>query len=119
MKEKYSSYFLFGLLLGAFMAVVIWYWQKSTAADEGALELLDRMAALERERQRETAVPPATSSDNLQKVRGIGPVLDGRLRQVGIDTFAKLAALSVEELNAILDVGENRAANILMMAKEM
>ncbi|MCP4423829.1 MAG: hypothetical protein GY803_04990 [Chloroflexi bacterium] len=112
MKEKYSSYFLFGLLAGALIAAVVWYWQKSTAADDGALELLDRMAAMERRAQ--SVSPPVP--DDLQQVHGIGPVFDGRLRQAGVDTFVKLAALPAEKLVAILDVGLNRAADILAEA---
>ncbi len=115
MKEKYTSNFLIGLLAGVFVAAIIWYWQKSTAADEGALELLDRMADMER--QMRSAAP--AMPDDLQQVHGIGPVFDGRLRQAGIETFAQLAALSPEKLADILDIGSNRAADILANAGQM
>lgn len=39
--------FLAGLFLGAVAGLIFWYWQKSTSADEGALALLDRLAAAE------------------------------------------------------------------------
>lgn len=39
--------FLNGLLLGALFGLVVWYWQKSTSAEDGALDLLDRLAASE------------------------------------------------------------------------
>jgi predicted flap endonuclease-1-like 5' DNA nuclease len=39
--------FLAGLLVGAFVGLIFWYWQKSTSAEEGALAVLDRLAAAE------------------------------------------------------------------------
>jgi predicted flap endonuclease-1-like 5' DNA nuclease len=127
MKDKHSSNFLIGILFGVLVGVVIWYWQKSTAADDGALDLLDRMAQLDRKlRTGETAVStssrqaaspqpaiPMPQQDNLQRVRGIGPKFDGRLQQAGIKSIAQLSALSAEKLAELLDIGENRAAAIL------
>ena len=39
--------FLPGLLIGSAIGLIIWYWQKSTSAEEGALAVLDRLAAAE------------------------------------------------------------------------
>ncbi|MDX1413482.1 MAG: helix-hairpin-helix domain-containing protein [Candidatus Promineifilaceae bacterium] len=39
--------FLAGLITGAFLGLIFWYWQKSTSSEEGALALLDRLAAAE------------------------------------------------------------------------
>ena len=39
--------FLTGLLIGTAVGLIIWYWQKSTSAEEGALAVLDRLAAAE------------------------------------------------------------------------
>ncbi len=39
--------FLIGLLIGSAVGLIIWYWQKSTSAEEGALAVLDRLAAAE------------------------------------------------------------------------
>ena len=127
MKDKHSTNFLIGFVIGALICIVVWYWQKSTAADEGALDLLDRMANLDRKlRQKEM---PSTSlgqtiplqpeiatipSDDLQQVKGIGPVFDGRLQANGITTIAQLASLSAAKLAKLLDIGENRAAAILV-----
>ena len=46
----------------------------------------------------ETAV-----KDDLTKVEGIGPKVQGLLNEAGIHTFADLAAKTPEELDAILD----------------
>jgi predicted flap endonuclease-1-like 5' DNA nuclease len=35
------------LLIGAAVSLIIWYWQKSTSAEEGALAVLDRLAEAE------------------------------------------------------------------------
>jgi predicted flap endonuclease-1-like 5' DNA nuclease len=124
MKEKHSTNFLIGFILGALICAVVWYWQKSTAADEGALDLLDRMAELDRKlRGEETAQSPQPAiplpqSDDLQQVKGIGPVFDGRLQASGIHSIAQLAALSVENLAELLEIGDNRAAAILADAAQ-
>ncbi len=39
--------FFTGLLIGTAVGLIIWYWQKSTSAEEGALAVLDRLAAAE------------------------------------------------------------------------
>jgi hypothetical protein len=38
------STFLTGFLIALMMAVIFWYYQKSTSAEDGALDLLDRYA---------------------------------------------------------------------------
>jgi hypothetical protein len=38
------STFLVGFLIAALTALIIWYYQKSTSAEDGALDLLDRYA---------------------------------------------------------------------------
>jgi hypothetical protein len=123
MKEKHSTNFLIGLIVGALICVVVWYWQKSTAADEGALDLLDRLAELDRKlRGGETAVSikssPVISAkpDDLQQVKGIGPVFDGRLQAEGITTIAQVAAMPVEVIANLLEISENRANTILTEA---
>ncbi|HLO33254.1 MAG TPA: helix-hairpin-helix domain-containing protein [Anaerolineales bacterium] len=40
--------------------------------------------------------------DDLQTIKGIGPVIEKKLNQAGIYTFRALAGLSVEELEGIL-----------------
>ena len=39
------STFLVGFLIASLTALIVWYYQKSTSAEEGALDLLDRYAA--------------------------------------------------------------------------
>lgn len=148
MKQKHSFNFMIGLLIGGLVGLLFWYWQKSTSAEDGALALLDKLAATEkRVRQLKTelaeggTVPEAlrsiplpgraadvpsfldksgeevASDDDLTQVKGIGAVFNGRLQQAGINTFAKLKALSAEKLSDILDVRLGRAENILEEAK--
>ncbi len=120
MKKKHSTNFLIGFVIGALICIVVWYWQKSTAADDGALDLLDRLAAAERRlRPAPTAVSHPKAPDDLQQIHGIGPVFDGRLRQAGIDTIAQLAAVPAEQLADLLEIGANRAKAILTEAVKM
>jgi predicted flap endonuclease-1-like 5' DNA nuclease len=44
--------------------------------------------------------PPA--SDDFKRIRGIGPAIESRLHRAGIGTFARLAALSPDEVAALI-----------------
>lgn len=120
---KRTPKILLGILIGGLLGLIVWYWQKSTSAEEGALDLLDRMAAVEK-RLRElqgrlpqrhsagldiTDLPPqpektAVAPDDLQAINGIGPTYAQRLRAAGILSFADLAAQSVDRLREIAQI---------------
>jgi len=54
------SMFLIGFLIAALSALIVWYYQKSTTAEDGALALLDRYADSEaRVRELEEALSTA------------------------------------------------------------
>jgi len=122
--------FLVGLLIGGLIGSMYWYYQKSTSAEDGALQLLDRLAASDarvrdleaalrkQAAQRETpeesesrvnstAAPvqeQAAAVDDLQQIEGIGPTYKRRLEEAGISSFAGLAAMSPEEVMEITAV---------------
>jgi hypothetical protein len=70
MKDKKFSNFLSGLGFGVLVAVLIWYWQKSTSAENGALTLLDRLAAAEARIRDLGAELAATVTNRDQKESG-------------------------------------------------
>jgi len=135
------STFVFGLIFGALVGLIAWYWYKSTSAEDGALNLLDKMALVDaRIRQLETmtepepvenyiTLEPMTSSlppfletvdaEDLQRVKGIGPVFAGRLQAAGIGTVAALTAVSHTTLADILNVPDSRAEDILAEAQRL
>lgn len=49
-----------------------------------------------------------TGPENLEIIEGIGPGIAHLMRNAGVDTFAKLAAMDVTGLQAILDRGGAR-----------
>ena len=54
------SMFLIGFLIAALTALIVWYYQKSTTAEDGALDLLNRYADAEaRVRELEEALATA------------------------------------------------------------
>lgn len=149
-KFKNPSTFGIGLVFGALVGLLIWYWHKSTSAEDGALDLLDKMAVadskirnLESQLRAEPVetyitleptgdnLPPflaaqpalaeetAPPSEDLQRVKGIGPVFAQKLQAVDIDTLAELTAVSPQKLAEILDISEGRAAAILLEAQRI
>lgn len=134
MKKSKGFAFWFGFLVAFVVGMAVWYWQKSTSADEGALDLLDELAKAKariRELQRsggqkETAVPThidiaqrstgvqahaPTQPDDLTAIRGIGPVYARRLQNAGIATFAALAAQEPEKIGQIVQIKMWQAAS--------
>ncbi|NPA92410.1 MAG: hypothetical protein GXO56_01850 [Chloroflexi bacterium] len=79
-------YFVLGLLVGWLIEWLIdwWYWRRKC--------------------QRVAVSASADLIDDLQQIRGIGPVIAKKLNDAGITTFAELAALTVTQLEEI--VGE-------------
>jgi len=149
-KLKDPSTFVFGLIFGTLVGLLVWYWYKSTSAEDGALDLLDRMAVADsRLRQLEFKqrsepiedyitlepngdnLPPFLASEklsnvetdkpseDLQQVRGIGPVFAQKLQAVEIDTLAELTAVSSTQLAEILSIPEGRAEAILAEAQRI
>ena len=128
MDEKRSSNFTIGFLIGLLLCIILWYWQKSTAAEDGALDLLERYAARERQwREKgsagETAVlpspppPSAAPAFDFNLIKGIGPTFSHRLQETGITTLVSLRALAPDTLAELLNIGVNRAQAILLDAQ--
>jgi len=66
-------------------------------------------------------VPTENRKDDLQEIRGIGPVIEKKLNNAGIMTYADLARLSPQELENIL--GNTRRlvqeAELIKQAKKL
>ncbi|MEZ4518422.1 MAG: hypothetical protein R3C44_16910 [Chloroflexota bacterium] len=106
MEQKRTPNFFVGFLIGTLIVLLVWYWQKSTSAEDGALDLLDRHASTRarlRELERQQSGQPVRTSpvatqpydgptDNLEQILGIGPTYAQRLNAAGIYTYADLAA---------------------------
>ena len=140
-KLKVPTTFILGLTFSFLAVVIAWYWYKSTSAEDGALDLLDRMAETEmRFRQAQAAtsheevvparyislerngtvhVQTAVSPDDLERVKGIGPVFAARLQAAGIHTLEQLLRQNPAQLAVIMDVYEWRAEAILAEARRL
>lgn len=133
MRRKNFNNFVIGLTIGGLLALLFWYWQKSTSAEDGALELLDRLALAEKKLDRlrlnkaqnravlagspSPAKPEKQAADDLTRIKGIGPMYAARLQEAGIHTFAQLTAVTPQDLAHILQTNEKRAADILAATK--
>lgn len=100
-----------GLLIGWLAEWVIdWaYWRRRMygLASENA-SLKERLTSLDTEPKQSfkpdkgTTLTDKSGRDNLEAIKGIGPVYARRLREAGIRSFAQLAELSRERLGEIL-----------------
>ena len=102
--------FVVGLLIGWLIEWVIdwWYWRRKCRQMEA--EFAGKF------------VKPESTEDDLQKIRGIGPVISGKLNDAGVFTFAQLAELTVTQLEAIVGEEIQRLADeadILRQARDL
>ena len=119
-----------GLLIGWLAEWVIdWvYWRSRIrpVAEENT-QLKDQIKILEAEKNRRSSdkgrgITKREGKDNLQAIKGIGPVFSQRLNEAGITTFEQLAKLKPKQLEEIL--GElykrffSKQETILAQAKE-
>jgi len=119
-----------GLLIGWLAEWVIdWlYWRnRIRPVTEENLHLKDQIKVLEAEKNKRSSDKTRINTnkggkDNLQAIKGIGPVFSQRLNEAGITKFEQLAKLTPRELEEIL--GElyrrffSKQETILAQAKE-
>lgn len=75
---------------------------RAGAAQAELADARQRIAALESELADALAWAP-TPSDDLTRIRGIGPKFAGALRELGVTTFAQMAAWGPEDVSRIAD----------------
>ena len=128
-----------GLLIGWLVEWVIdWlYWRgrmRLVAEENGRLtrdnaHLQERIASLETKvgRKSQLAKTRPTSDragkDNLQAIKGVGPVISKRLNEAGVYTFEELSQLNSDELQEIMGPLSKRffpkQESILTQAKDL
>ena len=102
------------------LAVFFWLWSRrealaekdadaADAAEEAVQEAEDLMKRTVVRRDANAAADP----DNLTRINGIGAVFQTVLNEAGIRTYARLAQVSVEELEAIIEAsGRSRPGRL-------
>ena len=76
-------------------------------AEAEAVEAKKAAAAAEAEKATEPAAP-----DDLKRIEGIGPKIEGVLQAAGIKTFAQLADVDADRLNQILEKADPNLLNL-------
>lgn len=82
--------------------------EKKVEAPKAVAEVVEKAAA---EPKKATKAKAKSESDDLRKVEGIGPKIAEIFVEAGIDTFAKLAEASEEQLREILVAAGSRYAS--------
>ena len=111
---KIAAIFILGALIGWLIEWVIdWlYWRRRIAAltkqnndlSQENQRLKNRVESKTKStlRSSKTKLVRKGGKDNLQAIRGIGPVIEKLLNQAGIYSFEELAQLAPDELTEIL-----------------
>ncbi len=72
---------------------------------------------------RSTPPAPATEAvaepDDLRTIKGIGPVMAGRLAETGITTYRAMAGADAAAIGESLGVGEGRASDWIAQARRL
>lgn len=117
--------FVLGVLVGWLIEWLIdfYYWRRRRSEEVEASArheaIVSRAAALVSP-EAKTVEKPAT--DNLQVIKGIGPVIEQKLNEAGIYTFEQLGKLTTADLRNILGDVIQRLANeesLLEQAREL
>ena len=140
--------FIFGLLYGWFIKLAFDRIYRENELEDlrnennslreyiGSLEVRLQPKSLEsksiqRERSAASAQPepvaapapaPGSEKDDLRAIKGIGPAIEKKLNDAGIQTYAALAALSTQELEDILGNQVKRLQNendLIAQAKKL
>ncbi len=69
--------------------------------------------------EKSTATAVAPSGDDMTEVNGIGPVYAKKLSELGIDSFAALAAADAADVAARSDIARDRVADWINKAAEL
>jgi predicted flap endonuclease-1-like 5' DNA nuclease len=82
----------------------------------------ERSAASAQPEPVEATAAPVSEKDNLKAIKGIGPAIEKKLNNAGIQTYAALAALSTQALEDILGSQVKRLQNendLIAQAKKL
>lgn len=136
MKQKHTFNFMIGLLIGGLVGLLFWYWQKSTSAEDGALTLLDKLAATEkRARQLKNALESGAGPEVMRNIP-LPPLVSDipsflsrsreeaeaapeddltRVKGVGTVFNGRLQAAGVESFAKLKTLSAEELANILQI----
>jgi len=136
-KLKNPSTFVFGLVFGTLVGLLVWYWYKATSAEDGALDLLDRMVDadskirnLEAKLKAETVenyitlepngdnLPPFLVAEKVSTEKASETVEDlTRVKGIGPVFAGKLKAAGIETLVGLTAVSPQKLAEILEISE--
>ncbi|HLO16308.1 MAG TPA: hypothetical protein VK206_15855 [Anaerolineales bacterium] len=97
--------FILGLLIGWLIEWIIdWFYWRRRYAEKGTgpSEHPVRATAVPRQAIKEPKPEAKPARDNLQVIKGIGPVIERKLNEAEITTFEQLGNLNPDDLRRIL-----------------
>jgi predicted flap endonuclease-1-like 5' DNA nuclease len=116
--------FVLGLLIGWLIEWLIdyFYWRRRYAEKEGNIArdpAMRRSSAVDQPRSQTAA---NFARDDLKVIKGIGPVIERKLNEAGIETFEQLGSLTVAQLRRILGNSIERLSDeesLLQQARDL
>jgi len=108
-KGKNRSWFWWGINIGVFLALLVWWWMRNQPKDAGEFKMKVKSLVLPDD---EPALTPPTvkkpkpaerkEPDDLKVIEGIGPRSAQVLGEAGIATYAALAAMKPDAIREVL-----------------
>jgi large subunit ribosomal protein L21 len=103
------SWFWWGINFGIFLALAVWWWLENQPKEGGEFKLKVK-PLIKPDEVPEITPPPAlkpaavkpAKPDDLKVIEGVGPKSAQALSEAGIITFAKLASMGPDEIQAVL-----------------
>lgn len=82
--------------------------KESPAPESSSEGSTDNESPTETESSQQSGTEPATASESVEEIKGIGPAYSERLASVGVSTVSELASANAAELAEQTDLGEGR-----------
>jgi len=120
-RSEGRTWFWWGISLGAFLAVVTWWWLENQNRDQEDCylqrlrELLLPDVHLETEEsplQAVEAAPARPAVDDLRKIEGLGPKSAQILVSAGVTSFSQLAKMDPKAIKELLRTGGVRLGSV-------
>jgi predicted flap endonuclease-1-like 5' DNA nuclease len=108
-RVKSRSWFWWGINLGIFLALIVWWWMETQSKEPVKLEIKEKPLVLPDDEPIQPPPEPRKPTgkaplepDNLELIEGLGPRSAQVLAQAGISTFSQISSMTPDAIRDVL-----------------